>query len=288
MNKPDQLHRYLFDNYQVRGELVQLQQSFRQMLEAQAYPAPVQRLLGELLTATSLLTATLKFEGHITVQLQGDGPVKLAVVNGDHLQQLRGVARWEGPLPDSARLADLVGKGYLAITITPDEGERYQGIVELDADSLARSLENYFAQSEQLATRIWLFTEPHAGQQAAAGLLLQALPAGNADQEQDFAHLETLTDTIKAEEILHLDAHEVLYRLYNQEAVRVFDPQLVRFQCTCSQEKCEQALLQIGRDEAFDILREHGNIEMHCDYCGRHYRFDSSELQDLFNGHTLH
>ncbi|MHA6965807.1 Hsp33 family molecular chaperone HslO [Zobellella denitrificans] len=289
MTKTDQLHRYLFDHHQVRGELVQLQQSFRQILAAQAYPAPVQRLLGELLTATSLLTATLKFEGHITVQLQGDGPVKLAVVNGDHRQQLRGVARWEGLVPDSNQLADLVGKGYLAITITPDEGERYQGIVELSADSLGKSLENYFAQSEQLATRIWLFTDTHAGQQLAAGLLLQALPAGDAGQENDFAHLETLTDTIKAEELLHLDAHEVLYRLYNQEAVRVFDPQDVSFQCTCSREKCEQALLQVGRDEAYDIVKEHGKVEMHCDYCGQHYRFDAADLQTLFNNPpTLH
>ncbi|MBL1377678.1 Hsp33 family molecular chaperone HslO [Zobellella iuensis] len=289
MTKTDQLHRYLFDNYQVRGELVQLQQSFRHMLEAKTYPAPVQRLLGELLTATSLLTATLKFEGHITVQLQGDGPVSLAVINGDHRQQLRGVARWEGRVPDSDKLADLVGKGYLAITITPDEGERYQGIVELSADSLSKSLENYFAQSEQLATRIWLFTDLHAGSQLAAGLLLQALPAGNAEQENDFAHLEALTHTIKAEELLQLDAHEVLYRLYNQEAVRVFDPQPVVFKCTCSREKCEQALLQVGREEAYDILKEHGQIEMHCDYCGHQYRFDGTDLQTLFNNlPTLH
>ncbi|WP_375056844.1 Hsp33 family molecular chaperone HslO [Zobellella sp. DQSA1] len=289
MTKTDQLHRYLFDNYQVRGELVQLQQSFHHMLEAKTYPAPVQRLLGELLTATSLLTATLKFEGHITVQLQGDGPVSLAVINGDHQQQLRGVARWEGQLPDSDKLADLVGKGYLAITITPDEGERYQGIVELSGDSLSKSLENYFAQSEQLATRIWLFTDIHAGRQLAAGLLLQALPAGNAEQENDFAHLEALTHTIKAEELLQLDAHEVLYRLYNQEAVRVFDPQPVSFKCTCSREKCEQSLLQVGREEAYDILKERGQIEMHCDYCGHQYRFDGTDLQTLFNNlPTLH
>ncbi|NHH99458.1 Hsp33 family molecular chaperone HslO [Oceanimonas sp. MB9] len=286
MSKPDQLHRYLFDHYQVRGELVQLQHSFQQILEAQAYPVPVQRLLGELLTATSLLTATLKFEGHITVQLQGDGPVSLAVINGDHNQHLRGVARWQGEVPDSSRLADLVGKGYIAITITPNDGERYQGIVELNENSLAESLENYFAQSEQLPTRIWLFTGL-TGQPAAAGMLLQALPSDDASQRDDFAHLEALTATVKAEELLQLDAQEVLYRLYHQEAVRVFDPQPVRFQCTCSKEKCEQALLQVGQEEAMEIIQEQGNIEMHCDYCGRHYRFDGSDVQNLF-GQTLH
>lgn len=286
MTHIDTLHRYLFDNYQVRGELVQLQHSYQQVLASQNYPVPVQRLLGELLTATSLLTATLKFEGHITVQLQGDGPVSLAVINGDNLQQLRGVARWEGEVPDSDQLSDIVGKGYLAITITPFEGERYQGIVELGHRSLSESLENYFAQSEQLTTRIWLFTDLSHDMPRCAGMLLQALPDGQGD---DFSHLEALTNTIKAEELITLDAHEVLYRLYHQDAVRVFDPQAVSFQCTCSREKCEQALLQIGEAEALDVIQEQGQIEMNCDYCGQQYSFEETDIKSLFNEPpTLH
>lgn len=286
MTHIDTLHRYLFDNYQVRGELVQLQQSYQQILASQAYPAPVQRLLGELLTATSLLTATLKFEGHITVQLQGNGPVSLAVINGDHQQQMRGVARWEGNIPDTAKLSDLVGEGYLAITITPDDGERYQGIVELGEHSLSESLESYFAQSEQLTTRIWLFTDIAQSQPRCAGMLLQALPDG---QNGDFTHLEALTHTIKADELLSLDAHEVLYRLYHQEAVRVFDPQPVCFKCTCSRGKCEQALLQLGQQEAQEVVKEEGKIEMHCDYCGQHYHFNGADIQNLFNdAPTIH
>ncbi|MGO4998831.1 Hsp33 family molecular chaperone HslO [Oceanisphaera sp. W20_SRM_FM3] len=286
MTHIDTLHRYLFDNYQVRGELVQLQHSYQQVLASQQYPAPVQRLLGELLTATSLLTATLKFEGHITVQLQGDGPVSLVVINGDNLQQLRGVARWEGEVPNSDQLSDIVGKGYLAITITPNEGERYQGIVELGERSLSESLENYFAQSEQLTTRIWLFTDLSHATPRCAGMLLQALPDGQGD---DFSHLEALTQTIKAEELLHLDAHEVLYRLYHQDAVRVFDPQTVSFQCTCSREKCEHALLQIGEVEALDVIAEQGKIEMNCDYCGQEYTFEEADIKTLFNEPpTLH
>lgn len=286
MSHTDQLHRYLFDNYQVRGELVQLEDSYQQILSAQDYPLPIKRLLGELLTATSLLTATIKFEGHITVQLQGDGPVSLAVINGDNHQQLRGVARWEGELPESASLNDLVGTGYIAITITPNEGERYQGIVELSENSLSESLENYFAQSEQLKTRIWLFTDLDATTPRCAGLLLQALPGGEVEE---FSHLEALTHTIKAEELLNLDAQEVLYRLYHQEAVRVFDPQPVSFQCTCSREKCEQALLQVGEQEAQEVLKEQGEIAMNCDYCGTNYRFNETDLQTLFSSpDTLH
>ncbi len=124
----DSLHRYLFDGISVRGEMVQLSDTYQRMLEGHNYPAPVQRLLGELLVATSLLTATLKFEGSITIQLQGDGPVSLAVINGNHNQQLRGVARFSGEVPDSEKVSDLIGKGHMVITIEPEKGERYQAL----------------------------------------------------------------------------------------------------------------------------------------------------------------
>lgn len=158
MSNQDLLYRYLFEEYEVRGELVQLDHTYRHVVEAQNYPVQVQKLLGELLVATSLLTATLKFEGSITVQLQGDGPVRLAVINGDNNQQLRGVARYEGELPSDGKLQSLIGNGQLIITITPEQGERYQGIIALDADTLAGCLEHYFARSEQLATKLWI---PH-------------------------------------------------------------------------------------------------------------------------------
>ena len=163
MSNQDLLYRYLFEEYEVRGELVQLDSTYRHIVDAQNYPVQVQKLLGELLVATSLLTATLKFEGSITVQLQGDGPVRLAVINGDHNQQLRGVARYEGELPTDDKLQSLVGNGQLVITITPEEGERYQGIIALEADTLATCLEQYFAQSEQLAIRLWIRTGHHEG-----------------------------------------------------------------------------------------------------------------------------
>ncbi len=282
MKEQDQLYRYLFEHHQVRGELVQLEQTFRHMVAAQEYPAPVRQLLGELLVATSLLTATLKFEGSITVQLQGNGPVSLAVINGDHLQQLRGVARWQGELPTNPDLKALVGDGHLVITITPDEGERYQGIVSLESDSLASSLESYFAQSEQLATRIWIRTGGTHDEPLAAGMLLQELPASNEQHADDFDHLSKLTDTIKDEELFTLPAEEILYRLYHEEEVRLFAPQPIQFRCTCSRERSEQALLQIGKTEVDGLIHEQGSIDMHCDYCGTHYRFDAIDAQALF------
>lgn len=287
MKEQDQLYRYLFEHHQVRGELVQLDQTFRHMVAAQEYPAPVRQLLGELLVATSLLTATLKFEGSITVQLQGNGPVSLAVINGDHQQQLRGVARWQGELPANPNLKALVGDGHLVITISPDEGERYQGIVSLESDSLASSLESYFAQSEQLATRIWIRTGGTAAEPLAAGMLLQALPASGEQHADEFDHLSKLTDTIKDEELFTLPAEEILYRLYHEEEVRLFAPQAIQFRCTCSRERCEQALLQVGQAEVEAMIHEQGQIDMHCDYCGTHYQFDAIDAQALFaEGHT--
>ena len=282
MKEQDQLYRYLFEHHQVRGELVQLDQTFRHMVAAQEYPAPVRQLLGELLVATSLLTATLKFEGSITVQLQGNGPVSLAVINGDHLQQLRGVARWQGELPTEPDLKALVGDGHLVITITPEEGARYQGIVSLESDSLASSLESYFAQSEQLATRIWIRTGGTTAEPLAAGMLLQELPASNEQHAEEFDHLSKLTDTIKDEELFTLPAEEILYRLYHEEEVRLFAPQQIQFRCTCSRERSEQALLQIGKVEVDAMIHEQGQIDMHCDYCGTHYRFDAIDAQALF------
>ncbi|MFM5049956.1 Hsp33 family molecular chaperone HslO [Aeromonas veronii] len=283
MSNQDLLYRYLFEEYEVRGELVQLDHTYRHVVEAQNYPVQVQKLLGELLVATSLLTATLKFEGSITVQLQGDGPVRLAVINGDHNQQLRGVARFEGELPSDGKLQSLIGNGQLIITITPEQGERYQGIIALDADTLAGCLEHYFARSEQLATKLWIRTGYHEGAPRAAGIMLQELPAQSEDHSNDFDHLTQLTSTIKDEELFGLQAEEILYRLYHQDKVRVFDPQAVEFRCTCSRERCEGALLQIEKEEVMEMVQELGKIDMHCDYCGAQYQFNGIDVETLFS-----
>ncbi len=241
MPQHDQLHRYLFENFAVRGELVTVSETLQQILENHDYPQPVKNVLAELLVATSLLTATLKFDGDITVQLQGDGPMNLAVINGNNNQQMRGVARVQGEIPENADLKTLVGNGYVVITITPSEGERYQGVVGLEGDTLAACLEDYFMRSEQLPTRLFIRTGDVDGKPAAGGMLLQVMPAQNAQQD-DFDHLATLTETIKTEELLTLPANEVLWRLYHEEEVTVYDPQDVEFKCTCSRERCADAL----------------------------------------------
>jgi len=282
MAQHDQLHRYLFENYAVRGELVTVSETWKQILENHDYPQPVKNVLGELLVATSLLTATLKFAGDITVQLQGDGPMSLAVINGNNDQQMRGVARVQGDVPADASLKTLVGNGYLVITITPAEGERYQGVVGLEGDTLAECLEDYFLRSEQLPTRLFIRTGDVDGQPAAGGTLLQVLPAQNA-QADDFSHLATLTETIKAEELFTLPANDVLWRLYHEEEVTLYDPQNVEFKCTCSRERCAGALKTLPDEEIETILAEDGEIDMHCDYCGTHYVFDAMDIAAIRN-----
>ncbi|EJL6705202.1 Hsp33 family molecular chaperone HslO [Vibrio cholerae] len=286
------LHRYLFKDLSVRGELVQLDDTYQQMISSQEYPAAVQHLIGELLVATSLLTATLKFEGSITLQLQGNGPVSLVVINGDNNQQVRGVARWKGDIADDASLHDMLGKGHLVITIEPKQGERYQGVVGLEGDTLAQVLEGYFERSEQLKTRLWIRVGKHDGQACAAGMLLQIVPDGKGSAE-DFEHLEQLTNTIKDEELFALPAEELLYRLYNQETVQLFTPQQISFRCGCSRERSAAAIVTVAREEINDILAQDGAVALHCDYCGTTYSFDSAQVAELYapssaNGSTLH
>ncbi|ERK06766.1 Heat shock protein 33 [Serratia fonticola AU-P3(3)] len=285
MSNHDQLHRYLFENYAVRGELVTVSETYQHILTNHDYPAPVQKLLGELLVATSLLTATLKFDGDITVQVQGDGPLKLAVINGNNRQEMRGVARVEGEIVADSTLHQMLGNGIMVITISPSEGERYQGVVGLEGETLAQCLEGYFRQSEQLPTRLFIRTGEAEGKPTAAGMLLQVLPAqdGNAD---DFDHLVQLTATIKDHELFTLPANEVLYRLYHQEEVTLYQPQDVIFRCTCSRQRCADALITLPTEEVADMLEQDGNIDMHCDYCGNHYVFDALDIAALHNGNA--
>lgn len=275
--KTDNLYRYLFDNASVRGELVQLEKSYQEVIAAHDYPVAIQHLLGELMAATSLLTATLKFSGDISIQLQGDGPVSLAVINANNLQQLRGVSRWNGDIAADAQLQSLFGKGHMVITLTPDNGERYQGVVALDKETLSECLEAYFEQSEQLPTKIKLFADANQ----AAGMFLQVLPT-DGNHNEEFEHLSVLTETVKQEELFSLEAEEVLHRLYHEEEVRLFDPVAVTFNCTCSKERSASAIRTVAKAEIDTIIAEQGKVEMGCEYCNSKYIFDAIDVEAIY------
>ncbi|AFI46980.1 Hsp33 family molecular chaperone HslO [Pasteurella multocida subsp. multocida] len=277
----DKLYRYLFQDRAVRGEWVRLNQTFTDTLNTHQYPKVIQNLLGEMMVATSLLTATLKFEGDITVQVQGDGPLKLALVNGNHQQQIRALARLQADVSDNMSLAQLVGKGVLVITIAPTEGERYQGVIALDKPTITACLEDYFVRSEQLQTQLIIRAGEFEGQPVAAGMLLQIMPDGSGSPE-DFEHLATLAATVKEEELFGLTAEELLYRLYHEERVEIFPSQPISFFCGCSQERSGAALLLISDEELDEVLAEHnGTIDMQCECCGTHYFFNKAAIMQL-------
>ncbi|MDO6711115.1 Hsp33 family molecular chaperone HslO [Aliiglaciecola sp. 2_MG-2023] len=292
MSHFDQLHRYVFNNANVRGELVQLENSYQEILNSQQYPPVLQQLLGELMAAASLLTATLKFKGDIALQLQSEGLVKYAVINGTHDQKLRGVARWDSEaseLPTS--LTELMPKGVLVITITPEVGERYQGMVAIDKPTLSECLEGYFSQSEQLPTKVILKTSHKGEINRAGGLFLQVLPTSSemtdASEHTDFIHLTTISQTITAEELLGLPATEVLHRLYHQEEVQLYPPQDIKFSCTCSKERSAAAIANVDKQELLNIVAEDGAVRLNCQYCHKEYSFDAIDIEAIHNeGHA--
>lgn len=277
----DVLVRFLFNQRDMRGEIAYVSDSLQQMLQNHDYPYPVKQLLAELVVATSLLTATLKLDGDIAVQLQGDGPVRFAAVNGTAEQQFRGVARLQAEI-GATGFRDLIGEGYMLVTITPKQGERYQGIIPLTGNSLTETLEAYFAQSEQLPTRLYLFTDLTENQSRAAGLLLQVLPVDPEKAKQDFNDLVIVTDTITADELLNLPTEHMLHRLYHDEEVEVFPTQKIQFVCGCSREKCESAIISLGKTAIEEHIAE-GKLDISCDYCNSTYQFDSAELSLLLN-----
>ncbi|SMB84987.1 molecular chaperone Hsp33 [Pasteurella testudinis DSM 23072] len=277
----DTLHRYLFSQRAVRGEWVRLNRTFSETLNTHHYPTAVQNLLGEMLVATALLTATLKFEGNITVQIQGDGPLKLALVNGDNQLNLRALARVDGEIAADSSLQQMIGKAVLVISINPTQGERYQGIVELSKPTISECLQDYFERSEQLKTALVIKTGEFDGQPVVAGMLLQIMPDGTGSAD-DLQHLQLLTETVKAEELFGLTAQELLYRLYHEETVELFNPSAVRFYCGCSAERSGSALLLIDDSEIDEILAEHnGSIDMQCECCGTHYFFNKQAIEQL-------
>lgn len=277
----DKLYRYLFQNRAVRGEWVRLNDTFTETLNTHQYPKAVQNLLGEMLVATSLLTAIMKFEGTITVQIQGDGPLKLAVVNGNEKQQLRALARTQAEIADNASLSEMIGNGVLVISIMPNDGERYQGVIALDKPTIRECLEDYFIRSEQLQTHLVIRTGEYEGKAVAGGLLLQIMPDGTGTPE-DFEHLMTLAETVKDEELFGLAAEELLFRLYHEEHVEVYPPQATEFHCGCSRERSGNAILLLPMEEIDEMLAEkNGVIDMQCECCGTQYFFDKNAIMEF-------
>ena len=280
MNNADFKQRFLFPDTDIRGELVRLEDSLEAILGSHDYPLAVQGLVGEAVAAVALLAGTLKFNGRLSLQAQGRGPVSLLLAECTHDGQLRALARHDGELDTAANIGALIGDGTMVITITPEQGRQYQGIVPLSGDTLAECLQGYFQQSEQLPTSLWLAS----GNNRAAGLLLQRLPdqvSSRDDNQRQWEHLEALAGTLKMEELLDLPAETVLRRLFHETPPRLPEPQPLRFGCTCSRERTENALLSLGAGELKTLLDEDGEATLTCDFCLSQQHFDAVDLAEL-------
>lgn len=306
-----ELHKFLFDGLPVRGMVVRLTDAWTEILARRRtddsespWPWPVTEMLGEMAAAAVLMQSNIKFNGALVMQIFGEGPVKVAVAEVQHDLSLRVTAKVVGEVAVDAHLQDLVnvnGRGRCAITLDPKDRmpgqQAYQGVVPLNAThgdgkpDMADVLEHYMRQSEQLDTKLVLA----ANESVAAGLLIQRLPVegqGNIakggqamdpeEQMEHFHRIATLTASLTSEELLELDVETILRRLYWQEKILRFDAQTPRFACTCSRERVAGMIRGLGQEEADSIVAERGDIDVTCDFCGQHYRFDPVDAVQLF------
>jgi len=280
----DVLHRFLLERAGVRGVLVRLGPAWREVAARAGYPEPLRDLLGQTLAASALLTGNIKLDGALSIELKSRDALRLLFAECTDEGRLRGLARWSDPLPPTLAL-DALDDAVLAITIgSVERGQRYQGLVALQHAELAGALENYFVQSEQLPARIMLAADG----EHAVGLMLQKLPdeggRGAAHDEDAWNRVVHLAATLGSAEMLATAPEQLLYRLFHEESVRLFEPRSLAFGCTCSRERVSAMLRSLGRDEVEAALAaREGEIEVTCEFCAQQYRFDRIDAEHLLS-----
>lgn len=284
---PDTSMRFLFDDSDIRGELLTLGPALAEITGAHDYSLSLRVLLGQFATAAVLISNNLKYRGKIVLQARSTGPISLIMVECTSDLEIRGIAR--GDIGASAaEPMTLIEGGQLAITIERDGGQRYQGIVSLEGEGLGGALDNYFLQSEQLNTRFWLYADPNQ----AGGMMLQQLPAQRQQsaesRQEQWQNATTLAETLTSEELFELAPAALLHRLYHEENLRLFPPKAVVFHCSCSRERCLNALTCLSAGELEEMLAEQGTIDMTCEMCGTPYTFVKADLPGLAEPPILH
>lgn len=274
----DLLDLFVFENTPIRGNLVRLNATFNQALEHQQLPLVVKKALGELMAASSLLTSTLKMNGALVLQIQNKGQLKLLVVECSSAMDIRATAKWDGEIADDANFLDLIKEGQCVITLDPEEGMPYQGIVPIEGNSIADMLENYMLRSQQLDTSLQLSCDG----ESASGLLLQKLPDQPSQDADAWNRVIILANTVTDKELASCPAEKLIPHLFNEEDVRLFKPSPTRFNCQCTREGVADMLKMLGKEEVSNIIEEQKNIEVNCDYCNKQYAFDSVDAAALF------
>lgn len=280
MSDIDGLQRFLFEHANIRGEIVHLNQTFETIIHQHPYPEPIKILLGEAILACILLTGSLKFEGEVSLQFQGDSRLSLILVQCDHQLQVRALAQYQDDTKD-VNYQDAFKEGKMVFNLTPfNQTQTYQSIVPIQSSVMAENLMYYFAQSEQLASHVILAVEGNR----ASGMLLQLMPGQDTSKREQFwEYAVHLGQTLTAKELLTLDNETILHRLYHETDIRLFEPRPVRFQCRCNEDKMKQALTLLGEADVKALLDEHGGkVNVNCDFCNQHYAFDAIDVALLF------
>ncbi|ARG96367.1 Hsp33 family molecular chaperone HslO [Legionella micdadei] len=279
MKETDSLQRFMFEHASIRGEIAHLQETYQTIMAQRPYPPMVKHLLGEALISCLLLVGSIKFKGELSLQFQGDKRLPLLIVQCDDQLHLRAFASYQEDL-ETADYAQAFLKGQMALTISQyNTTQTYQSIVPIQATSMSENLMYYFAQSEQVASRLWLAVNDDM----AAGMLLQLMPGQDTLQREQFwEYAVQLGQTVSEEELLTLDNKTLLHRLYHETELRLFDSRTASFKCRCNEEKMKQVLTILGEEEAKKLLQERGKVEISCDFCNKHYSYDAIDITLLF------
>jgi len=285
-NSEDTLHRFIFENTDIRGNYVKLNHTIEEATQHQALPQNIQIALGELMVASSLLASTLKLDGSLTLQIQTNGSLKLLIAECNENLGIRGTVKWNGPIESIAPI-DLIKEGHFIITLIQKNAKTpYQGIVPMEGNSISELLENYMLRSEQIRTKLWI----HSQENIFHGLLIQKLPFNSSAEALDHDAITSAWEDIvmsadKSFKTIHpeLEASKILQTIFSSETIRLFDPSYPNFACSCSKKSVENMLRLIGKKECESIIEEQSSITIHCDFCNECYKYSEDEVEFIFN-----
>lgn len=279
MKELDSLQRFIFEHASIRGEIAHLDESFKTIMSQRDYPPMVKNLLGEALVSCILLAGSIKFEGDLSLQFQGDDRLPLLLVQCDNTLKIRGFAACKDGL-EIKDYAEAFLSGQMVLTINQyNQTQSYQSVVPIQATSMAENLMFYFAQSEQIASRVWLAVDDDR----AAGMILQLMPGQDTtEREQFWEYAVALGQTVNESELLNLDNTTLLHRLYHETELRLYEARPIAFQCRCTEEKMKDVLKVLGEEDAKELLKAKGTIDVSCDFCNKKYEFDAIDITLLF------
>lgn len=273
------VQRFLFKELNIRGQHIQLTDSWQEMIKDRHYPQSIVTLLGELTAISVLLANGIKHEGRITMQIQGSGPITLLVVDVTHDLKIRGVAKTNQEITTESTLDELLGDGQILMTLENTQTQHhFQSYVPREGDSIAEAFEHYLGQSEQLPSKLWLA----ADESSLGGVLIQKMPETDGHDEDGWERVVHIATTVKNEELTSLGSEDLLHRLFHEEVIELFKAETVEYECPQNIERVKNMLLSLGEDEVRKVLEEQGEIVIHNEMCNYHLRFNKDDIDELF------